>query len=72
MLDSVNMLTCMFGACKIGLQWSIHRNVPSSNGIESRTGCGFQAQGLDSLDVDERWNFLDSIKKMLACMFGGM
>ena len=60
MLDSVKkMLACMFGACKIGLQWSIHRNVPSSCGIESRRGCGFQTQGLDSVDDNERWNFVE-------------
>ena len=25
----------------IGLQWSINRNVPSSNGIDCLRGCGF-------------------------------
>ena len=47
-LDSVKMLACMLGACKIGLQWSIwniHRK------------------------VELCWILL---KKMLACMFGGM
>ena len=41
------------------MQWSIHRNVPSSYGIESRRGCGFQTQGLDSVDDNERWNFVE-------------
>ena len=40
----------------MGLQWSINRNVPSSKGFKSRRGCGFQTQGLDSVDDNERWN----------------
>ena len=47
-LDSVKMLACMFG--DIGLQWSINRKIPSSKRFKSRRGCGFQTQGLDSVD----------------------
>ena len=68
MLDSVKMLACMsLGACKIGLQWSvlINRNVPSSNGIKSQRECGFQTQGLDSVD-NERWDSVGFCKN--ACM----
>ena len=54
MLDSVKMLACMLETCKIGLQWSINRNVPSSERFKSQRGCGFQTQGLDSVDDNER------------------
>ena len=50
------------------MQWNINSNIPSSNGIKSLRGCGFQTQGLDSV---EGGTLLDSVK-MLACMFGGM
>ena len=48
-LDTVKMLACMLGGCKIGLQWSINgvliETFPSCSGIESRRGCGFQTRG---------------------------
>ena len=65
-LDSVKMLACMFGGCNIGLQWSINRNVPSCNGIESRSGCGFQTLGL--VDDNERWNCV-GFRKRRGCGF---
>ena len=54
MLNSVKMLACMFGACKIRLQWNINRNVPSTDGIKIRKGCGFQTHEVDSADNNEK------------------
>ena len=65
-LDSVKMLACMLETCKIGLQWSINRKIPSSKRFKSRRGCGFQTQGLDSVDDNERWDIVGFCKN--ACM----
>ena len=51
---------------QIGLQWSINRNVPSSNGIKNLRGCVFQTQGLDSVDDNERRDSIGFCKN--ACM----
>ena len=66
LLDSVKMLAIMLETCKIGLQWSINRNVPSSERFKSRRGCVFQTQGLDSVDDNERWDIVGFCKN--ACM----
>ena len=66
LLDSVKMLACMLETCKIGLQWSISRKIPSSKRFKSRRGCGFQTQGLDSVDDNERWDIVGFCKN--ACM----
>ena len=65
-LDSVKMLACMLETCKIGLQWSINRNVPSSERFKSRRGCGFQTQGLDLVDDNESWYCVGFCRN--ACM----
>ena len=52
--------------CKIGLQWSINRNVPSSESFKSRRGCGLQTQGLDLADDNGRWDSIGFCKN--ACM----
>ena len=54
------------GTCKIGLQWSINRNVPSSDsrvegGVASKLG-----RGLDSVYDNERWDCVGFCKN--ACM----
>ena len=54
------------GRYKIGLQWSINRKIPSSKRFKSRRGCGFQTQGLDSADDNERWDIVGFCKN--ACM----
>ena len=41
----------VWGHVKFG---SINRNVPSSERFKNRRGCGFQTQGLDSVDDYER------------------
>ena len=56
----------MFSGMQIGLQWSINRNVPSSNGIKNLRGCGSQTQGLNSVDDNERWDIVGFCKN--ACM----
>ena len=56
----------MSSGMQIGLQWSINRNVPSSNGIKNLRGCVFQTQGLDSVDDNERWDSIGFCKN--ACM----
>ena len=48
------------------MQWNINSNIPSSNGIKSLRGCGFQTQGLDSVDDNERWDIVGFCKN--ACM----
>ena len=60
------LLHACLGACKIGLQLSINRNIPSSKGFKSRRVCGFQTQGLDSVDDNERWYIVGFCKN--ACM----
>ena len=51
---------------QIRLQWSINRNVPSSNGIKNLRGCGFQTEGLHSVDDNERWESVGFCKH--ACL----
>ena len=53
-------------ACKIRLQWNINRNVPSTDGIKSRKGCGFQTHEVDSADNNERCESVEFCKN--ACM----
>ena len=67
-LDSVKMLACMFGDM---YNWvgSINRKIPSSKRFKSRRGCGFQTQGLDSVDDYERWDIVGFCKN--ACMHVG-
>ena len=64
-LDSVKMLACM-GACEIRLHWHMSRNIPSSNGIKSLKGCGFQTLKGNSFDANERWESIGLRKN--ACM----
>ena len=71
MLDSVKMLHACLGACKIRLQWNINRNVPSTDGIKSQKGCGFQTHEVDSADNNEMCESVGFCKNV-ACMFGGM
>ena len=50
-LDSVKKcLHACLRARNIWLQWNINRNAPSSKGIKSRKGCGFQIHEVDSAD----------------------
>ena len=58
------------GTCKIGLQWSINRNVPSSERFKSQRGCGFQTQGLDSADDNERWDSVGFCKNACIHVWG--
>ena len=70
LLDSVKMLAIMLETCKIGLQWSINRNVPSSERFKSRRGCVFQTQGLDSVDDNERWDCVGFCKNACIHVWG--
>ena len=73
-LDSVKMLACMLGGCKIGLQWSIIgvliETFPSCSGIESRSGCGSKLGDEIRLMTMKGGTVLNTVK-MLACMLGG-
>ena len=60
------MLAYVLETCKIGLQWSINRKIPSSERFKSRRGCGFQTQGLDSVDDYENWDSIGFCNN--ACM----
>ena len=43
----------MSSGMQIGLQWSINRNIPSSNGIKNLKGCVFLTRGLDSSSLTD-------------------
>ena len=52
------------------MQWNINRNVPSSYWIKNRKGCGFQTQGLDSADDNERWDSVGFCKNACIHVWG--
>ena len=38
----------------VRFEWNINRNVPSTDGIKSQKGCGFQTHEVDSTDDNKR------------------
>ena len=60
----------VWGHVKLGCNGvASNRNVPSSERFKSRRGCGFQTQGLDSVDDNESWDCVGFCKN--ACMHVG-
>ena len=60
----------VWGHVKLGCKWSINRKIPSSKRFKSRRGCGFQTQGLDSADDNERWDSVGFCKNACIHVWG--
>ena len=59
----------VWGHVKLGCNGVLIETIPSSERFKSRRGCGFQTQGLDSVDDNERWEKLvkDSRECWIQC-----
>ena len=64
---SKNACMHVWGHVKLGCNGVLIETFPLVKG----RGCGFQTQGLDSVDDNESWDCV-GFCKMLACMFGDM
>ena len=56
----------VWGHVKLGCNGVLIETIPSSERFKSQRGCGFQTQGLDSVDDNENWDSVGFGKN--ACM----
>ena len=71
MLHYVKMFACMFGGhVRFDCNGILIKTVPSTDGIKSRKGCGFQTHEVDSADDNERCESAGFCKNVCMHVWG--